>query len=84
MLIPVMGLVAVRTHKPASDSQTNSHSKGLSQCLDDFATFSTEKNVRVRIWLHAHGSGSILDLFSFGSDSYRSGVDATDMDPDPK
>ena len=31
--------------------------------------------------LLAHGSGSILDLFSFRSDPYKSRVDAIDMDP---
>ena len=31
--------------------------------------------------LRAHGSGSILDLFSFRSDPYRSRVDANYMDP---
>ena len=31
--------------------------------------------------LRAHESGSILDLFSFRSDPYRSRVDATDMNP---
>ena len=30
--------------------------------------------------LRAHGTGSILDLFSFRSDPYRSRVDATAMD----
>ena len=39
------------------------------------------KFVDIRFRLRAHGSGSILDLFSFRSDPYRSRVHSTRTDP---
>ena len=42
---------------------------------------ASKEKLHLTLLLRAHGSGSILDLFSFRSDPYRSRMDATHMDP---